>query len=315
MTNGKVAQDRIGLKLVERPCPVCHSSDRAEVAVTARYDENKLTEYAFASRKTPDFMHFQLVHCSECDLLYANPAPTSDFLSQRYKEAAYDSGPEAEFAAHTYSSYLKRILPHLPHRGKALDIGTGNGAFLEFLLRAGFQHVEGVEPSDAPIESARDNIRPLIRHGSFNAREFEPNSYSLISCFQTLEHLAEPREFCREILSLLEPGGACFFVTHNYRAWQTKLLGEKSPIFDVEHLQLYSRKCLQYVLRETGYVRTRTLSISNRYPLSYWLRLLPVNPRIKQGVMSALVRSKLDAIPIPLRVGNLAAYGFKPRLG
>ncbi len=39
-------------------------------------------------------------------------------------------------------------------RDGALDIGTGDGAFLAELLRAGYTDVIGIEPSSAPIEAA-----------------------------------------------------------------------------------------------------------------------------------------------------------------
>src|SRR5947209_11259205 len=100
-------------------------------------------------------MHHRLIVCDRCDLVYANPVPTLDSLSSAYNEAAFDSGEEAACAARTYGSYVPGIMAELPDRTGALDIGTGDGAFLEQLLKRGFRCVMGVEPSQAPIQSAK----------------------------------------------------------------------------------------------------------------------------------------------------------------
>ena len=50
-----------------------------------------LERYAFASRKTPEYMHWRLSQCQRCDLLYVDPAPRSDDLAMLYRQADFDS--------------------------------------------------------------------------------------------------------------------------------------------------------------------------------------------------------------------------------
>ena len=191
-------------------------------------------------RKRPEYMHWQLAQCLCCDLLYADPAPRPDDLAALYRQADFDSRREAHSAAATYGRLLPRIVPHLPDCRGAVDVGTGDGAFLAELIAHGFNDVGGIEPSTAPIEAADPAVRPLIRHDVFHSGSFEPESLSLITCFQTIEHLADPLSFCRCAWTALKPGGALFLVGHNRRAFSAKVLGRKSPIFDIEHLQLFS---------------------------------------------------------------------------
>jgi SAM-dependent methyltransferase len=273
----------------------------------------ELDAYAFASRKTPEYMHYRLLQCDTCDTLYASPAPSADTLAREYDRAAYDSDVEANFAAETYARYFeKHVLPALGNRRGALDIGTGNGAFLKHLLEFGFTEVSGVEPSAAPIAAAPANIRPMIRHAMFRAADFERSSFSLVSCFQTLEHVAEPLSLAREAFELLRPGGALYLVSHNYRSLHTRVLCERSPIFDIEHLQLFSVRSLRSLLTTAGFVDVVVAPIANRYPLSYWLRLLPLPNGPKRAMEDALRRLRLSGLPISLRAGNLAAFGVKP---
>ena len=47
-----------------------------------------------------------------------------------------------------------------------------------------------------------------------------------------------PPQMISAARSLLKPGGALMIVSHNYRHWLMRLLGARSPIIDIEHLQV-----------------------------------------------------------------------------
>ncbi|HWD71948.1 MAG TPA: class I SAM-dependent methyltransferase, partial [Actinomycetota bacterium] len=194
--------------------------------------------------------------------------------------------------------------------GSALDIGAGDGAFLEQLLAAGFRHVEGVEPSDAPRLSARAHIRPLIHEGLFSPEVFEGRRFDLITCLQTIEHVHEPLALCRDAWSLLEDGGALFVVCHNRRAASAKLLGRHSPIFDVEHLQLFSPRSLRQLLGESVFTNVSVRPVLNSYPIRYWARLAPVPAGLKVRAHEVL-GGRLGSLRLMLPAGNVAAWGFR----
>ena len=179
--------------LVVRPCPLCGSSDDSQVAARARFDADRLDEFAFSSRKPPEYMHHRLIACPVCDLVYASPVPaTPQSLAKAYEDAAFDSDVESRYASFTYGRLLARLEATLPDLIGAIDVGTGDGAFLEQLLAHGFTDVVGVEPSSAPIRAAKAPIRPLIRSGPFEFQQGDEGRFSLVTCFQTLEHLYDP---------------------------------------------------------------------------------------------------------------------------
>jgi SAM-dependent methyltransferase len=298
--------------MIERDCPVCGGKTSTTVFAESTVDTAKLDAYAFASRKVPEYMHHRLLHCQGCDVLFASPVPAPEELSSAYRDAAFDSGPEAAFAARTYGTLLQGLETKLPDKSGALDIGTGDGAFLHELLSRGFSNVIGVEPSSAPIAAADPAVRPLIRHGIFTGDEAPPQSLSLVTCFQTIEHLSDPLAICRDALRLLKPGGALLIACHNRRATANRILGRKSPIFDLEHLQLFSPDSIRRLLKEAGFADISARTYVNQYPLHYWARLLPLPKAAKPGVIQTLKASGIGAVALPMPAGNMAAIGFKP---
>jgi SAM-dependent methyltransferase len=296
---------------VERRCPLCGSADVARVFAESTIDLAELDRFAFASRKLPEYMHARLIECGVCELLYGNPVLSAATLADAYREADFDSGGEASFASATYAAQVRRIFPRLPDLTGALDIGTGDGVFLEKLLRLGFRDVAGVEPSVAPVAAAKAHIRPLIRLGLFNAADYPSASLSLVSCFQTLEHVSNPLETVQSAYELLKPGGVLVVVVHNRKSVSARLLGAKSPIFDIEHLQLFCPVTSRRLLERAGF-RDITVSVLwNRYPLHYWVKLSPLPNAIKRPLLAVLKRSFLGRIPLAFPPGNLLCFGFK----
>ena len=297
--------------MIERLCPLCGDAHASALFAEARFDPSRLSEFAYASRKLPEYMHHRLMHCSRCDVIYASPVPDTSELESAYEAAAFDSQQEAAYAARTYIQSLQSICDRLPDLVGALDIGAGDGAFCGELKSAGFSNVTGLEPSSAPIAAAADNVRTCLRQEMFAPGLFLPAEFSLVTCFQTIEHVSNPAQLCREAVRLLKPGGALCLVAHNRRALSCRLLGRRSPIFDIEHLQLFSPRSLQRLLADAGLRSVVVKPLYNRYPISYWTRLFPFPSAIKTALLWSLRTSRTGSIPVMLPAGNLLAYGFR----
>lgn len=298
--------------LQSRVCPVCAAPPTdATLFLDASYDPAKLGGFSFASRKTPEFMSYRLVRCRTCATVYAEAAPPATALAAAYAVADYDSSEEASLAADAYIAALRNSLAALPRRGRALEIGAGTGVFLERLLDAGFAEAVGVEPSTAAIAAASPRIRPAIREGIFAEADFAPASFDFICCFMTLEHVATPREITEACHRLLRPGGKLAFVTHDYSAWLNRALGRRSPIIDIEHLQLFCPASLRRLLGDAGFAVERIAPFVNRYPLRYWLRLTPLPGPAKAAALGALGALGLAGARLGANVGNLLSVGRK----
>ena len=302
---------RMKLEFIPRTCPLCGDND-AIVMAEATIDDRKLTASAFASRKLPEYMHSRMVECRLCGMLYANPVLRQDSLAGAYEDASFDSGAESQLAAMTYAALLGPHLNMLPSRGAALDIGAGDGAFVEQLLALGFAGVIGVEPSRAPIEAAKPSIRGHLQRGIFAREQFAPESLDLITCFQVIEHVWDPVKIAQDALGLLKPGGLFFLVAHDRRALSARIMGTKSPIFDIEHLQLFDGPTGTALLRNAGFASIQVSSVRNKYPIDYWLKLFPLPRLIKSAVRWLARISGIGRLLLSLPAGNLAVVGQKP---
>ena len=296
---------------LERACPACGGRSHVHFA-DERIDPRKISDFTYASRKQPEFMCLRLVRCTDCDLVYAPTPPATDFLFAAYSEAAYDSGTEAQAAARSYANALAPHVARLAGRKAAVDVGAGNGPLLPWLLEIGFSPVIGIEPSRAAIEAAPPAVRPMLREGMFSPGLLADVRPSLLCSFMTLEHLADPGGFVGAAYDLLEPGGMLAVVVHNWRAPLNRLLGLRSPIIDVEHLQLFSPQSVRTLLAQAGFVSINQQSISNAYPLRYWLRLTPLPAGVKTRIAGVLNRLGLSDTQVSMRVGNMLAVGCKP---
>lgn len=297
---------------LSRSCPVCgSSSESARGFLEERIDPSRLNEFSFASRKEPEFFNYRMVQCLTCDAVYVDCPPSQQALHQAYHVADYDSSEEANDAAAAYLRELEPVLERVD-RGAALEIGTGTGVLLEGLSSKGFRQVQGIEPSTAAIKAAPAHRQGWIREGIFRESDYLPGSFDLVCCFMTLEHVREPLEIAESVWRLLKPGGAFVTVTHDYRSTVNRLLGRRSPIIDVEHMQLFSKGSIETLFRRAGYRNIEVRPFANRYAISYWTRLLPLGSRLKQMLVHMQTELGLSRRKVSLNVGNMLAVGFKP---
>ena len=295
-----------------RPCPVCHTySDMARLFIEKDIDPVKLSGFSFASRKEPEYMCHQLVQCATCDLVYANQPPGEDELAHAYHMADYDSSEEANDAATSYIRAIRPTLDKLAQHQSALEVGTGTGAFLEHLSREGFTELVGIEPSPAAIAAAPAYRQAWIRKGMFEEKDFAPASFDLICCFMTMEHVRDPNIIASAAFRLLRPGGAFVTVTHDYRSLVNRLLGKRSPIIDIEHLQLFSKRSVRRLFESAGYTDITVNPFINTYSLRYWMRLAPLPHSFKTALAKLMSALGMDNAKLGVNVGNLITAGFK----
>ena len=294
-----------------RACPVCGNTDETQERFPERIDPRRLTAMSYASRKEPEYMSLRMVVCPGCDLLYAPRVPAAEALAGAYAETGYDSGTEARYAADSYAAALRERLGELPDRSAALEIGTGNGALLAHLRAFGFMEVLGIEPSRAAADSAAPDVRPMIRVESFDAERLPQSRFALIIANQTLEHMENPYGLLETARRLLRPGGALMAVSHNYRHPLMRLLGARSPIIDIGHLQVFSPRSLEFALKRARFGAVEIRPFANRYPLHYWVRLMPIPRAVKRPLHGWLRRGAegwAGGLTIEARVGNMVAW-------
>ena len=127
----------------------------------------------------------------------------------------------------------------------------------------------------------------------------------------TMEHVLDPYEIASSAYNLLSSGGVFITVTHDYRSIVNRVLNTKSPIIDIEHMQLFSDKSIRELMKVCGYSKVENTSFKNNYAISYWIRLLPLPSIIKRGLSGIISFIKLDKFKLSINVGNQITFGFK----
>ena len=110
--------------------------------------------------------------------------------------------------------------------GKVLDVATGNGGFIHFLLEGlqDYEEILGIDTKEG-IESvfAEQFARKPIHYQSMDAAqmEFEDASFDTVCISNSLHHMPDVSRTLREMLRVLKPGGT-FIVSEMYRDNQTE---------------------------------------------------------------------------------------------
>jgi SAM-dependent methyltransferase len=101
-----------------------------------------------------------------------------------------------------------------------LDVACGTGYGAPILAEPGSRSIVGVDLSAQALATAhRRYHHPRVSYVRSRAESlpFDSVSFESVICFETLEHLAEPRGLLRELARVLVPGGRLFVSTPNRR--------------------------------------------------------------------------------------------------
>jgi 2-polyprenyl-3-methyl-5-hydroxy-6-metoxy-1,4-benzoquinol methylase len=157
-------------------------------------------------------------------------------LLEWYSESAHESELESQFAAATYVNLIKEHLPNFP--ASVLDVGCSDGAILSAMADAGASHLEGVEPSWIVAAMSTD---PKVTIHVKGFEEFSSQTrFDLFTIFQTIEHIADPHATLNGARALCSERGHVMIVCHDRLSAVNRLLRKRSPIFDLEHLQIFT---------------------------------------------------------------------------
>jgi SAM-dependent methyltransferase len=246
-----------------------------------------------------------MVKCLDCGLVRSDPVADPEVVSSLYTQSSFDYGREIPHLQRTYGSYLARLARFGVPKTALLEIGCGNGFFLEEALRQGFQTVCGVEPSVHAIRAASPSVRDFIINRPMGPGLVPPGSCDVICLFQVLDHIPDPAALLDECLVLLRPGGCILSINHNVNAVSARLMGERSPIVDVAHTYLFSLATMDRLFVTRGFKTVDAGPVFNSYSLGYLAHLLPLPHAARRILLAALKCSCLQRVPVRLPLGNL----------
>jgi SAM-dependent methyltransferase len=292
-------------------CPICESLGNAVPVYPSNVDETSFSTEVFSARRLPDRRHYQWVRCKSCTLLRSDPVLDVD-LEKLYVESTFDYSTEIDGLKKTYLKLVSKALKGKSFKKSIFEVGGGNGFFLEAAKDSHFAQVTGVEPSTEAINAARADIKPHMIASMMKDGVLKENSFEVGAMFHTLDHLSDPVTTLNDCLRALEPGGVFVVAIHNERSWSARLMGERSPIIDVEHTHLYTLKSGEALFRKIGFTDVRSGAYNNHYSLAYILHLIPISRTFRKRILESFIGSVLSKIKVVLPLGNMWVAGAKP---
>lgn len=286
-------------------CAICGTLGEATELYPASITPDAFDARHFSARRSPDRVHYRMVRCNRCGLVRSDPAADPSSVAGLYERSTFDYEAEVPNLRRTYGRYLARLDRHGAERDGLVEIGCGNGFFLEEALARGYRHVKGIEPSLDAIESASAEVRPLIQHDILHPGVLREASASVVCMFQVFDHLPEPGQALDELHRAIRLSGLALFLNHDAGAPSARLLGERSPIVDVEHFYLYSQDTLGKLVKAHGFQVVESGSVWNDYTLGYLTHLLPLPRAAKGGLQRSLAATRLGGLRARMALGNL----------
>jgi SAM-dependent methyltransferase len=296
---------------IDTKCPICSTYSNSKAVYPSNVNVETFNAEVFSARRLPDRQHYQWVRCFSCGLLRSDPVLEVN-LTQLYEESTFDYSTEVSGLKKTYLGLVRKALGNNFPTRSIFEVGGGNGFFLEAAKDFGFEKIAGVEPSHAAINAAREDVKPYLVASMMSSSVLPKNSFQVGAMFHTLDHLQDPIQTLEDCLEALESGGTLVVAVHNERSWSARLLGERSPIIDVEHTYLYSLKTGIQLFQKAGFINVQSGSYNNHYSLAYILHLLPISRKFRKLVLGSWVGQLLSKIKLVVPLGNMWIAGEKP---
>lgn len=298
--------------MIDIICAICRKKQQLKLLYNATFRDVDIEANIYSARRLPDRVHYRIVKCERCGLVFSSPIFPLAKISKFYKKSLCNYQEQIPYLIKTYMGLFDGYAKTISQNPKVLEIGCGNGFFLSALVKRRIKDVHGVEPSPSMVSLAGNNLKQRIKVDIFKKNQFPKNTFDIIFCFHTLDHLIDPNEFIRESFSLLKKGGLVLVVVHDTNGLSVKIFGERSPIFDIEHIYLFNKKTLRAIFEENGFEVSDAFDVINTYTLSYWVRMSGLPLFIKDIGQKTLDIFKLSKISLSLAGGNIGILAKKP---
>ena len=161
------------------PCPICGQTGAQEWL------------------RGPDRFHgrreqYTLVRCPACSLVWLSNPPKPSEMHLHYTDAYHKLISAAGENSPDRWEDRKAALTPYKQSGALLDLGCSSGSFLEF-LRSESWKLYGIEMSAECARTRRQRASAQVFVGDILDAPFRRESFDVITCFDVLEHLYEPR--------------------------------------------------------------------------------------------------------------------------
>jgi 2-polyprenyl-3-methyl-5-hydroxy-6-metoxy-1,4-benzoquinol methylase len=210
---------------------------------------------------------YRMVRCPRCGLVFQDPQPGDEVLARAYyHDEEFSRALFGELRSLTLSNARRKLAllgreQALRPGARVLDVGASSGAWLEVAASAGAS-ASGIEIGDAV--AARGRARGLdLRTGTLAEAlpGFEGERFDLITFWDVLEHLRDPRRELELARGALAPGGLVAATFPNveglYPRLTYRLLARRTGVWEFPelpvHLYDFAPQTAERLFARTGF--------------------------------------------------------------
>ncbi len=195
-------------------CPICDSDNKSTFIEGRNFRINDES--------------FDIEECSACNFRFTSPLPTTEEIGKYYETENYVSHSGTNkglinklfHAVRFITLRQKQKLVKSVSKGKKhLDIGAGNGVFLEFMKDKGWD-VSGIEMDDSSRKAIEEKLNLDIAKTVHDNKEIE--KFDVVTMWHVLEHVYDLKKDIQEIKNKLKKDGSLIIAVPNCDSFDAK---------------------------------------------------------------------------------------------
>lgn len=217
---------------------------------------------------------YAIIRCSACGLGITDPFPNSEEMS-RINTENYDIKQRIDtylsrqdYFENRYRFQLLDIKEVMPI-GRLLDIGCNIGLFLKVAETEGYS-VTGIEVNKDCAAFARKEFNLNVHSEFLEDVRFPEGSFEVVTLFDVLEHVPEPRLLLAEIRRILAPNGVLMVQMPNLDSFMARITGSNWQwLTPPDHLYHFTPGTLRRILQESGFSINKFVTWDSLEDISY----------------------------------------------
>ena len=187
-------------------CPVCGGEPVRKYKAVAHDEPNAMVS---------------IVECGRCQMAWQYPLrrtkeESANYFTQKYIRQENGTYFDPEMRRQIALMQADYVCSLKPNRGRILDVGAGDGVFLDVASDLGWKGI-GIEPAGIREQRQKELICKGITlvQGTFD--ELPPDvRFDVITLWDVIEHVDEPIGLLKAVYGRLKPDGIVLLETGNY---------------------------------------------------------------------------------------------------
>jgi protein O-GlcNAc transferase len=243
--NLQLAQEN-DMRIPYSNCPLCESSAFTTLRIST-CDWHKLWKPGL-----PAAIHW--MRCDDCEHVFTDGVFTDEALRLIFSDTnpSQIPGHNVEANRGIWAPTVRKVATHV-YPGRWLDVGFGDGGLLEVAQEFGYTAF-GIDARQESVDLL--NLRGVEASKQDFMELDSTQRFSVISLFDCLEHMPNPKQVLEHALSLLVEDGYVILSMPNMDTtlWRDLDRVNSNPYWgEIEHYHNFTRKRLIRLLEDVGF--------------------------------------------------------------